>query len=44
MISHWVGESKMKPIGVDDFFKRKASNNEKYSTLNSNEPTENWLL
>ena len=44
MISHWVGESKMKPIGVDDFFQRKASNNETYSTLNSNEPTDKLVV
>ena len=41
---HWVGHSKIKPIGVDEFFKRKAFNNESDSTVNINEPTDKIVI
>ena len=37
MSCHWVGNSKIKPIDVDEFFYRKAFNDETYSTLKVND-------
>ena len=37
---HWVGHSKMRPIDVDEFFKRKSFNYETYQTLKFNDQTE----
>ena len=40
MTNHWVGNSKTKPINVDELFYRKFIINELESSLNNDDETE----
>ena len=40
MTYDWVGHSKMKPVDVEEFFKRKGFNKETYSTQKVKKSTE----